>query len=71
MSNTPSGGKSGAKGTGEKACSGECAGCTLPEKGQKPECVEKAAIDVRHVILVLSGKGGVGKSTVAVNLAFA
>jgi ATP-binding protein involved in chromosome partitioning len=32
---------------------------------------KKAKIEVKHVILVLSGKGGVGKTTIAVNLAMA
>ncbi len=42
-------------------------GSTSAPKGLPP----KAKIDVKHVILVLSGKGGVGKSTVSVNLASA
>ena len=32
---------------------------------------DRVDIPVRHVVLVLSGKGGVGKTTVAANLAFA
>ena len=36
-----------------------------------PGVPERANISVRHVVLILSGKGGVGKTTVAANLAFA
>ncbi|MDO9549489.1 MAG: Mrp/NBP35 family ATP-binding protein [Methanoregula sp.] len=42
-------------------------GPSTAPKGLPP----KAKIDVKHVILVLSGKGGVGKSTVSTNLASA
>ena len=45
----------------------EMKGASHAPKGLPP----KAEIDVKHVILVLSGKGGVGKSTVSTNLAYA
>ncbi|MHB8163358.1 MAG: Mrp/NBP35 family ATP-binding protein [Methanoregula sp.] len=53
-------------------CDENCSSCSSaqppqPQKGLPP----KSKIDVKHVILVLSGKGGVGKSTVSVNLASA
>ncbi|MEN6518646.1 MAG: Mrp/NBP35 family ATP-binding protein [Methanospirillum sp.] len=44
---------------------------TQPLQQAQSALPPKADIDVQHVILVLSGKGGVGKSTVAVNLATA
>lgn len=55
------------------SCDSDCSSCASAQqphsapKGLPP----KAKIDVKHVILVLSGKGGVGKSTVSVNLASA
>ena len=54
-------------------CDHECSGCASAANctDAKPGLPPKAAIDAKHVIMVLSGKGGVGKSTVSVNLAFA
>ncbi|RXE56986.1 ATP-binding protein [Methanoculleus taiwanensis] len=62
--------------TGED-CSGNCASCPSATKCDDPRKTEahglppKANVNVKHVVLVLSGKGGVGKSTVAANLAYA
>jgi ATP-binding protein involved in chromosome partitioning len=55
------------------SCSHECSSCSTAGtcSDSKPGLPPKADIDVKHVILVLSGKGGVGKSTVSVNLAYA
>jgi len=56
----------------EQACSENCSTCASAQPHSAPKGLPpKAKIDVQHVILVLSGKGGVGKSTVSVNLAFA
>ncbi|HII98921.1 MAG TPA: Mrp/NBP35 family ATP-binding protein [Methanoregula sp.] len=60
----------------EEECDNNCAGCATASSctsanKEKAGLPPKADIDVKHVILVLSGKGGVGKSTVSVNLAYA
>jgi ATP-binding protein involved in chromosome partitioning len=53
-------------------CDENCSSCAPAQSHSAPKGLPpKAKIDVKHVILILSGKGGVGKSTVSVNLAYA
>jgi ATP-binding protein involved in chromosome partitioning len=60
------------KPTNNPVCDENCSTCTSAQPHSTPKGLPpKAKIDVQHVILVLSGKGGVGKSTVSVNLAYA
>jgi len=59
----------------KEECNHECNGCasasTCSDAKSTGGLPPKVKIDVKHVVLVLSGKGGVGKSTVSVNLAYA
>ncbi len=73
MKNTP---KETRKTPAGEECEKECSSCPTAgtcasAKGGAAGLPPKADLDVKHVILVLSGKGGVGKSTVSVNLAYA
>lgn len=58
--------------TCDQNCKENCGTCPSKTTSNTPQGLPpKAKIDVKDVILVLSGKGGVGKSTVSVNLAVA
>ncbi len=81
MTQTPHDDSGRAQGTGARPGPAQPAGqATAATHGRSPQGAQPDDIDarlasrlsrIRHTVVVLSGKGGVGKSTVAVNLAVA
>ena len=48
-----------------------CSGCADKDKCEEDKRLNQALCRIKQKVVVLSGKGGVGKSTVAANLAAA
>jgi len=69
MTDCPSGADPQTCGADPKSCSGCGPGQHHEESGEKE--ITRTLKQIRHKILVMSGKGGVGKSSVAVSLALA
>jgi Mrp family chromosome partitioning ATPase/predicted Fe-Mo cluster-binding NifX family protein len=65
----PSGADPQSCGADPKSCSGCDPQAQAATRSQEEAQLQKARKQIRHKLLVMSGKGGVGKSSVAVNLA--
>ena len=53
------------------SCSSQGSGCSGCEENPQDKKIKSALSRIKHKLVVMSGKGGVGKSTVATNLAVA